>query len=57
MKLSIREQQIMSEAASFEAKTRREQLLAESAEFRKMTSEELAIGGPNETPSDDEGQE
>lgn len=48
MKLSIREQQIYSHAAELSPKTRMEQLLAEDGTFRRVTTQELAVGGPNE---------
>ena len=54
MKLSIREQQIYSHAAELTPKTRMEQLLAEDGTFRRVTTQEIAVGGPNEEPSDDE---
>ena len=54
MKLSIREQQIYDNSATFEPKTRMEQLLAEDGTFRRVTTQEIAVGGPNEEASDDE---
>lgn len=55
MKLSIREQQIMSEAAVLLPKTRREQALMKGAEYTAQTVEEIALGMSPRPDAEDDG--